>query len=412
MAELLFTDSTFFKGEHLHLTLTGSVACYKGAELLRKFKKIGLHVAVTLSRGALQFVTPLLFEALGAMPVYSDLLSQAEGPFAHLEPGQQSKAMLIAPASANMLAKLAQGLACDLASTQALAFAGPLLLAPAMNPKMWQNPALQANLKLLQERGASLILPECGTMACGESGQGRLAELAQLFYAALRALAPKDLSGQKVLITLGPTREYWDAVRFWSNPSSGRMGACLAICAWLRGASVYAVKGPGVNFAWPVGLKCYAVQSAREMREQALKLWPEMDYALCAAAVADFAPVRPGQSELKVHKQGLDHFNLEFTANEDILLGLVQARKVGQKILAFAAETCPDMESLLLAARNKLKRKGADVLAANRVNSETSGFQSSTNSMAVVDATGREELWPLLSKADVAWRLWSWLLKI
>ena len=411
-SEILFRDSTAFSGKRMHLSVTGSVACYRACDLLRLFIKMGIHVSVSVSAGAAQFVTPMLFEALGAVPVYSEMPAREQGCFAHLEPGQLAMAMMIAPASANMLSKLACGAASDLVSAQALAFDGPLLLAPAMNPRMWAHPAVQANVHTLAQRGCEIITPGSGGTACGDTGQGRLAEVPQLFWAALKALAPQDMAGKKVLITLGPTREYWDAVRFWSNPSSGRMGFCLALSAWLRGAEVHAVCGP-TAFEVPHAIKRYSVMSAEEMYAQCDALWDTMDYGLFSAAVADFAPNRSQHiREQKCKKKDVpEEFPILFHKNRDILMTLAARRRSQQKILAFAAETSPNAESLLALAHEKCGRKGADVLAANQVNEADSGFVSPMNRMAVVDAKGREELWPTMSKADVAWRLCSWLLK-
>ncbi|WP_300774772.1 flavoprotein, partial [uncultured Desulfovibrio sp.] len=229
-------QNTFFAGRRLHLGICGSIACYKMADALRALLKMGLHVSATLTDGARQFVTPGLFEALGAMPVFTNHAPRqdcfGEEAFAHLEPGQRAEAMLIAPASADALARLAGGRACDMLSAQALAFDGPLLIAPAMNPRMWANAATQENVATLRRRGARILAPGNGSTACGDQGQGRLVSSDELLLACLQALAPQDMAGLRVMITLGPTREPWDGVRFWSNPSSGRMGAALATAAW------------------------------------------------------------------------------------------------------------------------------------------------------------------------------------
>ncbi|MBR3664217.1 MAG: bifunctional phosphopantothenoylcysteine decarboxylase/phosphopantothenate--cysteine ligase CoaBC [Desulfovibrio sp.] len=406
--DYLFSDSRQFQGKRLHLGVTGSIAAYRTCDLLRLLQKIGVQVSVTLSQGARQFVTPLLFEALGAAPVYAD--GSQLTPFAHLEPGEIAHALLIAPASANSISRLAQGAASDLLATQALAFAGPLLIAPAMNPKMWHNQAVQANIKLLRERGWTVLEPGCGSTACGDLGQGRLCEISELFWAVLRALSPQDFAGRRVMLTLGPTREFWDGVRFWSNPSSGRMGADLALSCWLRGAQVSAVCGSSVAFDLPSDIKRYSVTSASEMYARACELFAHADMGIFTAAVSDFAPdARPLPEKCK-KAQFPEHFDLPFHKNTDILLELSQRKRPEQKILAFAAETASDMDQLLALAKEKRARKGADLLAANCVNAQDSGFVSATNTMAVVDAE-RSEKWPSMSKADVAWRLCTWLLQ-
>ena len=234
--------------------------------------------------------------------------------------------------------------------------------------------------------------PPCGGAgpgtACGDTGQGRLAPVEDLFLAALRALSPQDMAGQRVMLTMGPTREKWDGVRYWTNPSSGTMGAALATSAWLRGAEVTAVCGPGCPDL-PAGVERIGVGSAREMFEAASDCWPRMDMGLFCAAVADFSPEPLGPQKFK--KEGRqDGFSIRFTANPDILRTLSHQRREGQKVLGFAA----------------------DLLAGNRVNSGDSGFGAATNSMAVVDRTGHEEIWPNQSKADVAWDLCSWLLRL
>ncbi len=408
--DCLFSRSGKFAGKRLHLGVSGSVACYRALDVLRALRALDMHVSATLTGGARQFVTPLLFEALGAMPVYGDMFAPGEEAFAHLEPGQHAQAMLVAPASADTLSRLAQGAASDMLSAQALAFDGPLLLAPAMNPRMWQHPATQANVATLRERGARIILPACGRAACGDAGEGRLAPPEELFWQALRALAPQDMAGKRVMVTLGPTREPWDGVRYWSNPSSGRMGGALAVAAWLRGATVTAVCGPGCP-GLPSEIRRLDVGTAREMFEAVADIWPDMDCGCFCAAVADFSPVPHGPEKFK--KEGAEAgFSVSFAPNPDILRTLAARRRADQRLLGFAAETAPDMDSLLALARAKRARKDADLLAGNCVNSAGCGFGCATNSMAVTDRHGHEEIWPQQNKADVAWDLLTWLLRI
>jgi len=231
----------------LHLGVCGSVAAYRSLDLLRILQRMNVSVSTTLTPAAQRFVTPLSFSALGANPVYTSMFDDAgaSSPFAHLEPGQVAHALLIAPASAAMLSRLAYGQADHLLACQALAHSGPLIIAPAMNPAMWQHAATQACVHILQARGAIFVMPDCGDTACGDTGQGRLADIRSIALATLRALTPQDMQGKRVMVTLGPTREPWDALRFWSNPSTGTMGAALALAAWLRGATVDAICGPG-----------------------------------------------------------------------------------------------------------------------------------------------------------------------
>ncbi|MTJ91917.1 MAG: bifunctional phosphopantothenoylcysteine decarboxylase/phosphopantothenate--cysteine ligase CoaBC [Desulfovibrio sp.] len=405
-----FDQSTRFERKRLHLGVCGSVACYRAADLLRAWTGMGMHVSATLTPGARRFVTPLLFESLGAAPVYEDMFSPGQDVFSHLEPGQHAQALVVAPASADALFRLAHGAAGDMLAAQALAFDGPMVIAPAMNPRMWNNPATQANIDILRQRGARIVTPACGGTACGEQGEGRLAPLHDIFLASLRALSPQDMAGKRVMVTLGPTREAWDGVRFWSNPSTGLMGAALGVAAWLRGAEVAVVCGPGVRTRLPREITRVDVVSARDMFEAASDLWPGMDMGMFTAAVADFSPKPFGARKFK-KADAPDGLTVSFTPNPDILHTLSHGRKPGQKVLGFAAETAADMQALLPLAHAKRQRKNADVLAANRVNTTDSGFGAATNSMAVVDATGHEEIWPNQSKADVAWELCSWLLR-
>ncbi|MDD2966035.1 MAG: bifunctional phosphopantothenoylcysteine decarboxylase/phosphopantothenate--cysteine ligase CoaBC [Desulfovibrionaceae bacterium] len=394
-----------FKGKHLHVGVAGSVAAYKLCDIVRAWGKAGLHCSATLTEGAQHFISPLTFQALGAMPVYSSLFD-GEDIFAHLAPGQQAQACIIAPATADVLCRLAQGAASDMLSAQCLAFDGALVIAPAMNPRMWAHPATQANVATLQARGAHFVLPAEGSTACGETGQGKLADSREIYLAALRALAPQDMSGQKVLVTMGATREAWDGVRYWTNPSTGIMGASLAIAAYMRGATVHAVCG---NAPWlPQDIIRHNVSSAQSMFAAADALWDDMDMGLFTAAVADFSPIPFGAEKFK--KEGAEQgFSVQFRPNPDILRTLSLRRKPHQKVLGFAAETA---QNLAACVHTKLERKKAHIIVGNRVNEAGSGFGAGTNSVLVADCTGREEQWPLQSKPDVAWGLCSWLLSL
>lgn len=390
----------------LHLGVTGSIAAYRAPDLVRQWQDAGLAVSVTLTPAAQRFIMPLTFSALGAAPVYTSLFGDVEAPspFAHLEPGQVAQAFVVAPASASTLSRLAQGQADDLLACQALAFRGKLVLAPAMNPAMWSHPATQTNMATLRARGCTVVEPGFGRTACGEEGQGRLADLKDIYLAGLRALAPQDMAGMRVLLTLGPTREHWDGLRFWTNPSTGTMGAAVAVAAWLRGAQVEAVCGPGVPWL-PAGICRHSVTSASQMFESAEALWSQCDAGIFTAAVADFSPEPPaGGSEHKFKKSDApDGFNVRFTPNIDILKTLAASRRPNQKVVGFAAES-KDLES---AVRGKLVSKKADLVVGNLVRD---GFGTADNSVFVVDTSGREEHWVNLSKPDVAWRLLSWLL--
>lgn len=395
-------------GRRLHLGVCGSVAAYRLLDVLRWWHKAGLTVSATLTPAAQKFVAPLSFAALGASSVYTEMF-EGDAIFGHLEPGQVAQALCIAPASAATLARLAQGQADTLLACQALAFDGPLLLAPAMNPRMWAHPATQANVRCLVERGAQLLLPDCGSTACGDEGQGKLADPREIYWAALRALSPQDMAGQRVMVTLGPTREAWDAVRYWSNPSTGTMGACLALAAWLRGASVDAICGPGCPWL-PADIRRHNVCSADDMFCSAQSLWPEADLGIFSAAVADFSPRPFGNTKFKkAEAQAAGGFSVDFVPNADILKTLAARRSPQQKVVGFAAETVDDLAQ---AARVKLEAKRAHMIIANPINREGAGFGSPTNSVLVLDCQGRQEEWLSLSKADIAWRVCTWLLTL
>ncbi len=395
-----------FSGRRLHLGVSGSIAAYKALDLLRAWRDVGLKVSVTLTEAAKRFVGPLSFEALGASPVYEHMFAPGQDPLAHLVPGAEAEVMVIAPASAATLARLAGGGAEEMLSAQALAFAGPLVLAPAMNPRMWANASTQSNWQMLLERGCLGVTPGVGRTACLEVGEGRLADLRDIYLAALHCLAAQDFKGKRVLLTLGPTREFWDGVRFLSNPSSGIMGAALAVAAWLRGAEVVAVCGPGAPWL-PRGIERLDVVSAREMMSAADEHFPTANYACFCAAVADYHPARQSDGKLKKVDLGND-VHLPLTPNPDILATLAAKKRNGQRVIAFAAET----GDLARHATDKLKRKRADMLVGNLVNQPDSGFGSAKNTVQIWDQQGGHEQLPALAKTEVAWRVWDWCLQL
>jgi len=395
-----------FSGKRVQLGVCGSVAACKSPELLRLFLSAGCSVGVTLTSAAQQFVRPLLFEALGAAPAYGGMWpGESAAPadvFGHLEPAQNADVFCIAPATANTIGKLANGIADDMLSAQALAFKGPLVLAPAMNPRLWEAEATRENWEKLKRRGCVCLEPGLGSMACGEEGQGRLPDPYEICMRTLRAVAPQDLAGKSVLVTLGPTREMWDGVRFWSNPSSGMMGACLAAAAWLRGAEVTAVAGP-CDVHLPEGVRVLQVRSAREMFDAAMVLWPSADIGCLTAAVADFRPIPVGREKYKKDQAADGRLSVEFEINADILRTMGENKRKGQVLIGFAAET----SNLLENAKRKLAGKNCDMLAANIVGVPESGFDSETNRILLLDRTGREESWPVLPKSEAAWRIWD-----
>lgn len=428
MADVLPDHMRFerFRGTRLVLGVTGSVAAFRALDLLRGLRELGVDVGVTLTTCAREFVTPLSFQALGADPVLAEQYPSTgrgvgdalEEPFAHLAPSRAADALCVAPASADFIARLAQGRADDLLACQALAFSGPangksrpLVVAPAMNPAMWAAPATQANWMTLMDRGVIGVGPCAGRVACGDAGAGRMSDVAVILAACAKALSPKDMAGKKVLVNLGPTWERWDAVRFLSNPSTGKMGAAVAMAAWLRGAEVTAVCGP-TELDFPVSdglLTRVDVVSARQMREACLTAWETADLACMTAAVSDFAPV-PWQDGETKYKKPLGALresyvppDIKLALNPDILAEMGARKRPGQRLAGFAAET----GNLEAAARAKLEAKNLDMIVANLVNMPGHGFGGSTNAALVLGADDRIESWPVLPKAEMAWRIWD-----
>lgn len=388
----------------LHLGVCGSIAAYKSLDLLRLFLSAGFRVTCTLTAAAQQFIHPLSFSSLGADCIDTDMFGGQAPEYAHLAPGRGAKAMVIAPVTANTLARLAHGLADDMLSCQALSFPGSLVLAPAMNPNLWHAAPTQANVSLLQARGHVFVGPVSGSVACGDTGKGRFAPLLEIFLCGLKAMTVQDMQGKRILLTIGPTREHWDAVRFWSNPSTGTMGASLAVAAWLRGAEVTAVCGPGAPWL-PSGVQRRDVTSAAQMLEASVQAWPTSDIGCCTAAVADFRPAQYSEHKRKKASLG-GELSIPFVGNADILATLGTSKEPGQRLVGFAAETGELEEQ----ARDKLSRKSLDMIVANRIDQPDAGFAAATNKVYVLGADGRQEHWPVLPKPEIAWRIWDWLL--
>lgn len=382
------------------LGVTGSIAAYKAAELVRRLREAGAGVRVVMTRGATEFVTPMTFQALSGHPVHLELLdTDAEAGMGHIELARWADAILVAPASADFLARLAHGRADDLLSAICLASDVPLALAPAMNSRMWHNPATQDNVRQLGSRGVLLLGPDEGEQACGETGAGRLqapdkllAGLAELFESGL-------LDGKTVLITAGPTREAIDPVRYLSNRSSGKMGFAIAAAAAEAGARVILVAGP-VTQPTPSHVQRIDVESARQMFEAVLEHVAGVDIFIGAAAVADYRPVAAASGKIK--KDG-GPLHLELQPTEDILAE-IKARHPDLFCVGFAAET-HDLETF---AREKLRRKGVDMIAANWVGpaaTDTDGaFGSETNALLLCWEGGGAEL-PVAAKSLLARQL-------
>ncbi len=365
------------------LGVTGGIAAYKSADLVRRLRDAGAEVRVVMSHGALAFITPLTFQAVSGNPVHTALLDEAaEAGMGHIELARWADQVLVAPATANFIARLAHGLADDLLSTICLATAAPVALAPAMNQQMWSNPATRANCELLEQRGIDLIGPASGAQACGETGPGRMVEPSELVK-ALAARREAVLAGMHVLVSAGPTCEDIDPVRFIANRSSGRMGFAIAQAARDAGARVSLVAGP-VALETPQGVERTDVRSALEMRDVALKLAVSADVFISVAAVADYRPARPAAQKLK---KGLPRQKVELVANPDIV-SEVAALEGGPLTVGFAAET----EKLKEHALEKLSRKRLDMIAANRVGQAGSGFESDQNEILLLTPSGEQNL--------------------
>ena len=385
-------------GRRIVVGVAGGIAAYKAAELVRALVKLGASVRVVMTQAAQQFITPLTLQSLSQQPVATDTfdLSQ-EQTIGHIQVADWAELLVIAPATADIIARLANGLANDLLSTVALACRAPLLLAPAMNVNMWQHPATQANLRVLVERGALTCGPDAGELACGWIGQGRMIEAAEIAAACVQALGRGDWRGRRVLVTAGPTFEPIDPVRFVGNRSTGKMGFAIARQAARRGAQVTLVAGP-VALPTPLGVTRVDVETALQMREATLA-HAAKDQALIVmtAAVADYRPRETAPHKLKKDALG-DAPSIALTRNPDILAELAGKAPV---VVGFAAET-DDVERNATA---KLRAKGCDLIVANDVSEAGSGFGTDTNRVLIVGRDGAVESLPQLTKDEVADRI-------
>ncbi len=396
------------KGKNVVLGVTGGIAAYKAVELASRLTQAGAIVDVIMTDAATRFVAPLSFQTITRRPVVTDmfaLLQKTE--IAHVSLAERADVVVIAPATANTIAKLAHGLADNMLTATVLATAAPLIVAPAMDAGMYENPATQANLALLQERGAVIVGPAYGRLASGKVGKGRLAEIREIVGTIRMVLGREgELAGRRVLVTAGGTREYIDPVRFIGNPSSGKMGYALAEAARDRGAEVTLISAP-TALPKPVGVKLVAVETAQEMRDAVLDALPETDLLLMAAAVADYRPAhRVGR---KIKKGEAEELTLRLVRNPDILAEVAARR--GPKpavVVGFAAET----EDLVANAKAKLVEKRLDLIVANDVTAPDSGFGADTNRVTLLDRRGRVEALPLLPKTEVAERVLDWAVEL
>lgn len=377
------------------IAVSGGIAAYKSAELVRLLRKQGAEVRVIMTRGACEFITPLTLQALSGQPVYTELLDEeAEAGMGHIELARWADAMLVAPATADTLARLAEGRADDLLAAVALATPAPLFVAPAMNQQMWHNPATGANINQLKARHITVIGPDAGEQACGDIGPGRLLEPVAIVAAVSQHFERQLLAGKRVVITAGPTQEAIDPVRFLSNHSSGKMGFALARAASEAGAHTILVAGP-VNLATPKGVERHNVTSALEMLAAAEAAAVGADVFIGAAAVADYRPATI--AEQKIKKQGDDPLTLQLVQNPDIIAHIARSAVAPRLMVGFAAET----EQLESHAASKRIRKGLDVIVANDVSRSDIGFNSEQNAVTLIDERGTQTM-PIANKQQLA----------
>ncbi len=399
-----------FQGQELTrkrvaLGVSGGIAAYKAAEILRGLQRAGCVVRVAMTKRACEFITPLTFRALsGSHVIVDDYAPDNPDPIAHITFSQSVDLLLIAPATANIIAKFANGVADDFLTSTYLASNAPVVIAPAMNTTMWNHPATQRNLSQLRADGVHVVEPDAGEMACGTIGPGRLSEPERIVAAALEILsrnqsnAPRDLTGEHVLITAGATREEIDPVRFLSNRSSGRMGFALAEAARARGAEVIVVAG-ATSAQPPANVELLRATSAEEMREAVMKEISDATIFIAAAAVADYRPTTRATGKMKKSTESL---TLSLEPTPDILAEVAEARQNGLLVVGFAAET----DDVINHARGKLERKHLDAIVANDITRDGAGFDTQTNIVTIITRTSDAPIeLPLMSKLDAAHRI-------
>ena len=384
-------------GKHVVLGVTGGIAAYKACDLVSRLKKQGAEVRVVMTQHATEFVAPLTFETLSNNPVHTSSFDKT-WHIGHIALQKWADILVVAPATANILAKARMGLADDLLSTTIAAHVGPVLYAPAMNTAMWKNPANLENVEVLRRRGAHFVGPESGKLACGDDDIGRMSEPADIVSAIDRLLNPvrQDLAGCRIVVTAGPTREMLDPVRFLSNRSTGRMGYAIAEAARDRGADVTLISGP-VAIAPPKGVHVVPITSTLELYDAVTKAAETADAVIQSAAPADFRPETVADRKIK---KGADAMDVHLVSNPDVAKLLGENKRSGQVLVTFAAETNDVLEN----AQKKRKKKNADLMVANDVTKPGAGFGVDTNVVTLIDDDGLESL-PLLSKREVADRI-------
>ena len=381
------------------LGVTGGIAVYKACELLRLLQKRGIDVFVVMTQNACRFVAPLTFETLSGHPVAVDTFDRPQTwEVEHIALAKRANLFLIAPATANIIGKMACGIADDMLSTTVMATRAPVLVAPAMNTGMWENAAVQQNVETLRARGVEIVAPVSGHLACGDSGAGKLEDVEVIAERACEMLfAKKDMEGLRVMVTAGPSREALDPVRYISNRSSGKMGYAIAQAAQKRGAEVTLLSGP-VAIEAPLGVKLVPFTTTQELLDRASELAREQDLLIQAAAPADYRAKEVAPQKIK--KQGGEPMTFTLVENPDVAATLGKAKRSGQVFVGFAAET----NDVLAHAKDKLARKNLDMIVANDVTRPGAGFDVDTNIVTLITKDGQEAL-PMMSKAEVAQRI-------
>jgi len=381
------------RGKNIVLGITGGIAAYKAAELTREMIKKGANVQVIMTKNATEFITPLTLQVLSSHTVFTDMFRQDVYDINHISLAEFADALIIAPATANVIGKIAAGIADDLLTTVTMAVRSPVLICPAMNTDMYGNPIVQDNIKRLQAKGHHFVSPAYGELACKKEGVGKLADIADIIENLETVLTEKDLAGENILVTAGPTREPFDPVRFISNYSSGKMGYALAVMAKRRGADVTLISGPSA-LPVPAGVHFVPVATALDMRDAVVNYFEEATVVIKAAAVADYRPCVEASQKIKKTKTPLV---VELERNPDIIAEIAR-RKGNRIIVGFAMET----ENLLENARSKLIKKGLDLIVANDLHEAGAGFQCDTNVIRILGKDGTVESLPLMDKIEVA----------
>jgi phosphopantothenoylcysteine decarboxylase/phosphopantothenate--cysteine ligase len=378
------------------LGVTGGIAVYKAADVVSRLRKLGINVNVIMTKSAQEFVQPLTFQSLSQNYVVTDMFDEPKTwDVEHISLAQKADLFLIAPATANVIGKIAFGIADDMLTTTVMATKAPVLVAPAMNTNMYENPIVQDNIRKLEAMGYTFIEPAAGRLACGDYGKGKLADPEVIVEEVLKILnIPNDLNGMKLVVTAGPTRESIDPVRYITNHSSGKMGYAIAERAAQRGAEVVLISGP-TNLSLPVGVKRIDINTTNEMYDAVMGQLDWADVFIKSAAVADYKPKAVAENKIK---KGDGDWIIELTRNPDILKELGLRKQARQILVGFAAET----QDLINNAKSKVEKKNLDFIVANDLTKEGAGFKSDTNIVTIIDREGNQEHFDLMSKTDLA----------